>query len=76
MNETTLIDDIQKKFGLLPTDAQEKVLVLLGSHIERAPKGSPGKDLLRFSGMIEKEDLDIMERAIEEECERIDSGEW
>lgn len=38
-----------------------------------APEGSgvAGEDLLRFAGSIEDEDLDAMERAIEEDCERV-----
>jgi hypothetical protein len=38
-----------------------------------APEGSgvAGKDLLRFAGSIGADDLDVMERAIEEDCERI-----
>lgn len=38
-----------------------------------APEGSgvAGEDLLRFAGSIDAEDLDAMERVIEEDCERI-----
>lgn len=42
------------------------------------PKGTPGKDLLRFAGTISAEDADEMMRAIEEGCERIepDDDAW
>lgn len=38
-----------------------------------APEGSgvAGEDLLRFAGSIGADDLDAMERAIEEDCERV-----
>ena len=71
MNETTLIEDIQRKFELLPADAKQRVLSLLESHTENTCKGTPGRDLLRFSGTIPKDDLVLMEQAIEMECERV-----
>lgn len=39
------------------------------------PIGVPGKSLLSFAGTISVEDLDLMEKAIEEACERIDLDE-
>jgi hypothetical protein len=39
-------------------------------------KGVSGESLLSFSGQISIEDLDLMEKAIEEGCERIDLNEW
>jgi hypothetical protein len=47
---------------------------LLGRQaLDSAPEGSgvAGEDLLRFAGSIDAEDLDAMERVIEEDCERI-----
>jgi hypothetical protein len=38
--------------------------------------GLPGEEMLRFAGTISRDDLDQMERIIEEECERIDPEEW
>lgn len=76
MNESAVIEDIQEKFGLLPSDSQERLLSLLGSHIDMTCKGTPGRDLLRFAGTIPKEDLILMEQSIERECERVDSSEW
>ncbi|HEX2077928.1 MAG TPA: hypothetical protein VHG08_09470 [Longimicrobium sp.] len=38
-------------------------------------RGLSGDELLRFVGTISPEDLDLMERIIEEECERIDPEE-
>jgi hypothetical protein len=36
----------------------------------------PGKDLLRFAGAIEAEDLIAIERAIHEGCEKVNLDEW
>jgi len=38
--------------------------------------GVPGRHLLRFAGAVQAEDLQIMKRAIEDGCERIDIDEW
>ncbi len=39
-------------------------------------KVTSGKSLVRFSGVISKEDLAVMEKAIEEDCEQVDLNEW
>ena len=39
-------------------------------------RGVPGKTLLRFAGTIPADDLDLMERVIEEECEQVDADGW
>jgi hypothetical protein len=41
-----------------------------------APRGVPGRDLLRFAGTIDAESARAMEEAIEEGCERVDLEEW
>jgi len=40
------------------------------------PKGVPGKQLLRFAGAIQKDDLQAITQTIEAGCERIDLNEW
>jgi hypothetical protein len=37
-------------------------------------RGVPGKDLLRFAGTIDAEDLKLMEQAIEEDCEVVENS--
>jgi len=39
------------------------------------PKGTPGRDLLKYAGTISQADAQEMLKAIEEECERIDD-DW
>jgi hypothetical protein len=36
----------------------------------------PGKILLQFSGTISLEDLEVMQQAIETDCEQVDLNEW
>ena len=38
--------------------------------------GVPGKSLLNFAGSIPEEDIELMSRAIDEECRKIDLDEW
>lgn len=39
-------------------------------------RGESGKSLITSAGMFGKQDLEEMQRAIEEDCERIDWGGW
>jgi len=41
-----------------------------------APAGVSGESLLRFSGTICMEDLDLMTRAIAQGCEQVRNDEW
>ncbi len=40
------------------------------------PTGVKGKNLLRFEGAIPADDLQLMSKAIEENCEKVDTSEW
>ena len=40
------------------------------------PEGTPGCELLRFSGIITEEDAQAMSQAIEEGCEQVNTDEW
>lgn len=59
---------------MLPAEDQRRVLELARALTERRPAGVPGRDLLRFMGTIEKTDMDVMRRAIKEDCERVDDS--
>jgi hypothetical protein len=61
--------------GLGP-DQQQKVLDFARALAVKRPIGTPGRDLLRFAGMIQSDDLDAMTQAIEEGCEQVDADEW
>ena len=75
MTTTALKQEVTERLDSLPPEDQRKVLELARALTERRPAGVSGKDLLRFIGTIEKTDLDLMRRAIEEDCERIDDSE-
>lgn len=66
-------DDIIAQLDKLPYDLQLRVLDFAKTLM---PKGVDGKSLLRFEGAIPADDLHLMSKAIEEDCERVDASEW
>lgn len=67
-------EQILAQLAGLSEDQQLRVLDFARSLV--SPNGIAGRDLLRFAGAIEKEDLQTMSQAIEEGCEKIDPDEW
>jgi hypothetical protein len=61
--------------GLAPKE-QQLVLEFARALAVSRPRGVAGKDLLRFAGIIPKEDLKAMSAAIEEGCEQVNANEW
>jgi len=68
-------EGLLQQMALLPEDQQQRVLAFVKTLVP-ASGGVSGKDLLKFSGSIGQADLQLMAKAIEEGCERIDRGEW
>jgi hypothetical protein len=65
--------------GQLPADDQVRVVDFARTLAGSSPpplRGTAGKELLRIVGTIQHEDLELMKRVIEEDCERIDPSEW
>jgi len=79
-----MIDALSEKRIIIAKRLLEKLLKkqALESHSSVGNEPSPqiktakGKDLLNFIGTIDKSDLEIMELAIKNGCERIDYAEW
>jgi len=67
-----IIEQIEK----LNPEQQKQILNFAKVFELGKSKGVKGKELLRFSGAIEKSDLDIMELAIEEGCEKVNVNDW
>ena len=76
MNNQTVVKDIQKELGRLPFEQQRQVLefikILTGIKIQ----GVKGKELLRFAGCIEHEELMNIDQAIKDGCEKADINKW
>jgi hypothetical protein len=73
MATTSIKDNLIAQIDKLPYDLQLRVLYLVKALIS---KGVEGKSLLRFEGTIPADDLQLMSKAIEEGCEKIDISEW
>lgn len=73
MATASIKENLVAQFDNLPFNQQIRVLNFVKSLI---PKGVKGKSLTRFEGAIAPDDLELMAKAIEENCEKIDTGEW
>lgn len=73
MTTTSIKDNLLSQIDKLPHDLQLRVLNFVKALI---PKGVEGRSLLRFEGMIPKDDLQLMSKAIQEGCEKVDISEW
>jgi hypothetical protein len=46
------------------------------SHPSGRPRGTPGRDLLKFAGILTPEEGAEMLRVIEEDCGRVNPDDW
>jgi hypothetical protein len=76
MVEATVKEQILSDLERLSPEMQARAAQLVHGLVEVAPKGIPGRDLLRFAGAIDAESIREMEEAIEDGCERIDPEAW
>jgi len=71
-----IVAEVVEKLTHLPEDVQRKVLHYVDALAAARARGVPGKDLLKFAGIISKEDAEEMRAAIEAGCEQVDLNEW
>jgi hypothetical protein len=76
MLNVDLKTEILEQLAGLGPHQQQKVLDFARALAINRPIGTPGRNLLRFAGMIQSEDLEAMTQAIEEGCEQVDIDEW
>ena len=69
-------DEIVKQIDKLSPEMQQQVLRFVASLAASMPKGECGAVLRQFSGSLDAVSAQQMIQAIEEECERVDAGEW
>jgi hypothetical protein len=72
---TNLQGQILSQLNKLSSHEQERVLDFAKA-LAPSTGNMSGKELLKFQGGISTADLDRMQKAIEEGCERVDKGEW
>ena len=71
-----VIEKVIEQLQTLPTEMQWRVLAFTRALAQTAPQGVPGRKLLRFAGTIPLEDVRLMQEAIEQGCEQVDTHEW
>jgi len=74
MASPTLSERIHNKVSRLSPDQQRKVYDFISSMDRPLPRGTSGNDLLQFLGIIGPEEMERIESAIEEGCERVDDS--
>jgi hypothetical protein len=67
-----LLKDLDK----LPIDMQKKVQDFAHTLLVSQPKGVPGKDLLKFSGILESNISENIMSEIETGCGVVDDRDW
>jgi hypothetical protein len=72
----SIIDQVLEQLRAMPQPLQWQVLQFARTLRTSELQGVPGQQLLQFAGTISSEDLQLMQAAIEEDCERIDLNEW
>lgn len=76
ITHSAITQQIVQQLDQLPVELQRKVFEFAQALALSLPKGTPGKELVRFSGVIGSEDIEAMAQAIEADCERVDVHEW
>ena len=76
MIDAAIQSELLKELERLPPPLQQKVVDFAHSLVQAKTRGTPGDKLLRFAGIMTPEEGKEFLRAIEEDCERVDSNEW
>jgi hypothetical protein len=76
MHDTALRDELLKHLEHLSPELQRQVLELSKAMARSASRGVPGKQLLRFSGIMSPEDARAIAELVEAGCEQVDHDEW
>jgi len=76
MLNTAVKKELISQIGQLDYEHQRRVLDFARALALTGAKGVPGKQLLSFAGAISVDDLEAMEQAIANGCEKIDLNEW
>lgn len=72
----SIIDELIEQLRVMPHHVQWQVLEFVRTLVKAEVRGTPGQQLLRFAGSISADDLQLMDEAIEQDCEHVDINEW
>jgi hypothetical protein len=76
MNIQSIEQSISDYIKTLNIEEQKKILEFARNLSLSKSKGSKGKDLIGFVSSINKEDLSLMQKVIELDCEQVNDNEW
>ena len=76
MVEPGIKEQILRDLDQLSSEQQERAAELVHGLVAARPRGTPGRGLLRFAGILDDESAREMTEAIEQGCERVDLDEW
>ncbi len=71
-----IISEAAAQMTKLPYNLQERALNFIKGLALPDKSGVPGKNLLKYVGLIPIDDLNIMSDSIENDCRKIDANEW
>ena len=73
--DTSIVNRVVEQLKIMPQNLQQQVLEFART-LAGSTKGVPGQQLLRFAGAIPTDDIQLMRKAIEQDCEQVDTSEW
>ncbi len=76
MNTQSIEKSISDYIKTLNIEEQKKILELVRNLSIYKNKGSNGKNLISFVSSINNEDLSLMQKAIDSDCEQVNNNEW
>ncbi|HMN47502.1 MAG TPA: hypothetical protein PKD67_00035 [Ignavibacteriaceae bacterium] len=76
MNTQSIEQSISNYIKTLNVEEQKKILEFVRNLSLSKTKGSNGKDLINFASYINDEDLSLMQKAIDLDCEQVNDNEW
>lgn len=74
--KNSVVSQVIEQLQELPDNLQRQVLDFIQKLKAASDKEMKGVQLIQFSGAISLKDLEVMQRAIDKECEKIDVNEW
>ena len=76
MADQTIQQEIAKELERMPAELQRRVLDFARALGRPRSKGEPGKELVRFAGLLDSDSARQIAEAIEAGCEQPDLNEW
>ncbi len=76
MDTNVIPKEIENQLLQMSVEQQKQVLEFVRTLAQKKQTGVSGKSLLSFAGKIPLDELELMQQAIEEGCEKVIANEW